>query len=249
MIFEGYEYYILFLAGFFSGAINTVAGGGSLLTLPILIFMGLPPTVANGTNRIQLIFAQFFAVYGYKSKGLFDYKLSIWLAFSAIIGSIIGAKIAVDVPEEFFKKILSINMILVTINIFFKKNKKVDETITSIKKQKLSILLFFFIGLYGGFIHAGVGFLMILVLCGINGFSIIKANSIKVFVALFFTLFALFIFILEDKINLMYGINLAIGSSLGGWLTSRWSFNKSEKYMRYILCAIIFFLAIRLWLF
>ena len=84
MIFEGYEYYILFLAGFFSGAINTVAGGGSLLTLPILIFMGLPPTVANGTNRIQLIFAQFFAVYGYKSKGLFEYKLSIWLAFSAI---------------------------------------------------------------------------------------------------------------------------------------------------------------------
>ena len=109
--------------------------------------------------------------------------------------------------------------------------------------------MFFFIGLYGGFIHAGVGFLMILVLCGINGFSIIKANSVKVFVALFFTLFALFIFILESKINLMYGINLAIGSSLGGWLTSRWSFNKSETYMRYILCAIIFFLAIRLWLF
>ena len=104
MIFEGYEYFILFLAGFFSGAINTVAGGGSLLTLPILIFMGLPPTVANGTNRIQLIFAQFFAVYGYKSKGLFDYKLSIWLAFSAILGSIIGAKIAVEVPEEFLKK-------------------------------------------------------------------------------------------------------------------------------------------------
>ena len=248
MIFEGYEYFILFLAGFFSGAINTVAGGGSLLTLPILIFMGLPPTVANGTNRIQLIFAQFFAVYGYKSKGLFDYKLSIWLAFSAILGSIIGAKIAVEVPEEFFKKILSIIMILVMINILFKKNKKV-ETVTSIKKQKLSILLFFFIGLYGGFIHAGVGFLMILVLCGINGFSIIKANSVKVFVALFFTLFALFIFILESKINLMYGINLAIGSSLGGWLTSRWSFDKSDTNLRYIICIIICFLAIRLWVF
>ena len=249
MIFEGYEYLILFLAGFVSGAINTVAGGGSLLTLPILIFMGLPPSVANGTNRIQLIFAQFFAVYGYKSKGLFDYKLSIWLAFSAILGSIIGARIAVEVPEEFFKKILSIIMILVMINIFFKKNKKVDEKITSLKKQKLSILLFFFIGLYGGFIHAGVGFLMILILCGINGFSITKANSIKVFVALFFTLFALFIFILENKINIKYGIYLAIGSSLGGWLTSRWSIKKSESSMRYIICIIILILGLRLWIY
>ena len=249
MIFEGYEYLVLFLAGFISGAINTIAGGGSLLTLPILIFMGLPPSVANGTNRIQLIFGQFFAVYGYKSKGLFDYQLCIWLAFSAVLGSIIGAKIAVELPEELFKKILSIIMILVMINIFFKKNKKVEENITSKKKQKLSILLFFFIGLYGGFIHAGVGFLMILILCGINGFSIIKANSVKVFVAFFFTLFALFIFILESKINIIYGINLAIGSSLGGWLTSRWSFDKSETYMRYILCVIICFLAIRLWMF
>ena len=249
MIFEGYEYLILFLAGFVSGAINTVAGGGSLLTLPILIFMGLPPSVANGTNRIQLIFAQFFAVCGYKSKGLFDYKLSIWLAFSAILGSIIGARIAVEVPEEFFKKILSIIMILVMINIFFKKNKKVEETITSIKRQKLSILLFFFIGLYGGFIHAGVGFLMILILCGINGFTITKANSIKVFVALFFTLFALFIFILESKINIIYGINLAIGSSLGGWITSRWSVKKSESSMKYIICIILLILALRLWVY
>jgi len=249
MIFEGYEYLILFLAGFLSGAINTVAGGGSLLTLPILIFMGLPPSVANGTNRIQLIFAQFFAVYGYKSKGLFDYKLSIWLVFSAILGSIIGAKIAIEIPEEFFKKILSIIMILVIINFFFKNKKVVHDNILFVKRQNLSIILFFFVGLYGGFIHAGVGFLMILILCGINRFSLNKANSIKVFVAFFFTLSALLVFIFENKINFLYGINLALGSSLGGWLTSRWSFNKSESSMRYILCLIILILAVRLWIY
>ena len=123
MLFEGYEYLILFLAGLASGSINTIAGGGSLLTLPILIFMGLPPTVANGTNRIQLIFAQFFAVYGFKSKGIYNYKFSVWLAGSSIIGSLIGAKIAIELPEEFFKKILSVIMFLVMINIFLKKNK------------------------------------------------------------------------------------------------------------------------------
>ena len=249
MIFENYEYVILFMAGLASGAINTIAGGGSLITLPILIFMGLPPSVANGTNRVQLIFGQFFAVYGYKSRGLFNYKLSVWFAFSAILGSIVGAKIAIEVPEEFFKKILSVIMILVMINIFYKNKRKVNDDILYNNKQYLSILLFFFVGLYGGFIHAGVGFLMILILNGINGYSINKANSIKVFVALLFTFSALLVFFFENKINVIYGINLAIGSSLGGWLTSRWSIKKSERSMRYIICIIILILALRLWIY
>ena len=249
MLFEGYEYFILFLAGLASGSINTIAGGGSLLTLPILIFMGLPPTVANGTNRVQLIFSQFFAVYGFKSKGIFNYKLSLWLATSAVIGSLFGAKIAIELPEEFFKKILSVVMILVMINMIFKKNISQKEKLNQIKKQNLSIFLFFFIGMYGGFIHAGVGFLMILILSGVNGLDLVKANSIKVFVALLFTICAFGIFLLENKVQWMYGINLAIGSSIGGWITSRWSFNKSEKIMKYILCIIICFLAVRLWMF
>ena len=249
MLFEGYEYLILFLAGLASGSINTIAGGGSLLTLPILIFMGLPPTVANGTNRVQLIFAQLFAVYGFKSKGIYNYKFSLWLSASAVIGSLVGAKIAIELPEEFFKKILSVVMILVMINMIFKKKEKEKEKSNQIKKQNLSFFLFFFIGMYGGFIHAGVGFLMILILSGVNGLGIVKANSVKVFVALLFTICAFGIFIFENKVEWMYGINLAIGSSIGGWITSRWSFNKSEKIMRYILCVIIFFLAIRLWIF
>ena len=249
MLFEGYEYLILFLAGLASGSINTIAGGGSLLTLPILIFMGLPPTVANGTNRVQLIFAQFFAVYGFKSKGIYNYKFSLWLSASAVIGSLVGAKIAIELPEEFFKKILSVVMILVMINMIFKKKENEKEKSNQIKKQNLSIFLFFFIGMYGGFIHAGVGFLMILILSGVNGLGIVKANSVKVFVALLFTICAFGIFIFENKIQWMYGINLAIGSSIGGWITSRWSFDKSENIMRYILCFIICFLAIRLWIF
>ena len=241
---------ILLICGVIAGFINTVAGGGSLLTLPILIFMGLPSNIANGTNRIAIFMQNIFSISGYKSRGVSDFKYSSWLSVSALIGSIIGAKIAINIDEDMFNKILSVVIIIVVLTIIYnKKPFNINSENISIEKKIISVIMFFFIGIYGGFIHAGVGFLMILVLCGINGFSIIKANSIKVFVALFFTLFALFIFILESKINLMYGINLAIGSSLGGWLTSRWSFNKSETYMRYILCAIIFFLAIRLWLF
>ena len=244
------EIILLFLCGLLSGVINTIAGGGSLITLPILIFMGLPPTVANGTNRIQLIFQNISAVYGFKSKGISYFKFSGWLSLSSLIGAIIGATIAVNFPEELFKKLLSIIMILVMISFFIKKkrNKILDQK-NKIRNKILSFFLFFLIGIYGGFIHAGVGFFMILILSKINELKISHSNSIKVFVALIFSITAFLIFLFDDKINWIYGINLGIGSALGGWVASRWSYNKSDFTMKIILSVIIIAMSIKLWFF
>ena len=224
------EILVLFFIGIFSGVINTIAGGGSLLTLPILIFMGLPPNIANGTNRIQLIMQNIFAVSGFKSKGVSDFKFSSWLSLTAITGSIVGAQIAIDIPEELFKKILSIIMILVIITIIFKKNKPSELLNNYASKNKfISIILFFFVGIYGGFLHAGVGFIILTILSNINNIKLSNANSIKVFVALAFSIVSLFVFVYEGKVNWIYGINIGIGSALGGWIASRWSYNKSDR--------------------
>jgi len=239
---------ILFICGLFSGVINTLAGGGSLITLPIMIFLGIPPSIANGTNRVQLIFQNIFAVYGFKSKGVSNFKFSWWLSISAVLGSIIGAYIAIDFPEELFKKLLSIIMILVMFSILLKDKNDFIET-NNIKNKWLSVLFFFFIGIYGGFIHAGVGFLMILVLSKVNNMQLSQSNSIKVFVALIFSTVAFLIFLSENKINWIYGINLGIGSALGGWIASRWSYDKSDKTLKIILSFIILFMSIKLWFF
>jgi uncharacterized membrane protein YfcA len=181
------EIILLFLCGLLSGAINTIAGGGSLITLPILIFMGLPPTIANGTNRIQLIFQNSAAIYGFRSKGISYFKFSGWLSLSSLIGAILGATIAVEFPEELFKRLLSIIMILVMLSFYIKeKTSKILEQKNKIKNKILSFFLFFLVGIYGGFIHAGVGFFMILILSKINELKISHSNSIKVFVALIF---------------------------------------------------------------
>jgi len=240
------EILILLFCGLLSGAINTLAGGGSLITLPMMIFLGLPPTIANGTNRVQLIFQNIFAVYGFKTKGISNFKFSSYLSISALLGSIIGAYIAIDFNENDFKKLLSIIMILVMFSILL-KNKRETLEINKIKNKWLSILIFFFIGIYGGFIHAGVGFLMILTLSKINYLKIAHTNSIKVFVALIFSTAAFLIFLYEGKVNWIYGINIGIGSALGGFFASRWSYNKSDKKFRYFLSLIILIIAIRLW--
>ena len=244
------EIILLFICGLLSGAINTIAGGGSLITIPILIFMGLPPTIANGTNRIQLIFQNISAVYGFKSKGISYFKFSSWLSLSSLIGAIIGATIAVNFPEELFKKLLSIIMILVMLSFFIKENRKKNlEPKKKIKNKLLSFFLFFLVGIYGGFIHAGVGFFIILILSKVNELKISHSNSIKVFVALVFSLSAFLIFLFDNKINWIYGINLGIGSALGGWVASRWSYNKSDLTMKIILSIIIIVMSIKLWFF
>ena len=116
---EWYHYLLLIAVGFAVGFINTVAGGGSLLSLPVLIFLGLPPSVANGTNRVAISIQNAMAVAGFKSKGVSTYPFNLYLGLSAIVGAILGAQLAVDIEGETFNKILAIIMIAVVCIIIF----------------------------------------------------------------------------------------------------------------------------------
>lgn len=237
--------------GLIAGFINTVAGGGSLLTLPVLIFMGLPPAVANGTNRVGILLQNVFSVSGFKSKGVSVFPYAIYLAITALIGAIIGAKLAVDIKGELFNRILAVVMVLVLIITIFNPLKKsgTQQELMSPKRKALSIFLYFFVGLYGGFIQAGIGFIMIAVLTIVNGLSMAKTNSIKVFVVLIYTFFAIIVFVIEDKINWTLGLTLALGTSAGGWIGSRWSADKDDKVIRGFLIIAVGAMAVKLWFF
>lgn len=248
---ELYQYLLIVVVGFIAGFVNTVAGGGSLLTLPVLIFMGLPPSVANATNRVAIMGQNIFSVAGFRSKGVSAFPYAWWLALSSLIGGAIGAWFAVEISGELFNRILAIIMIMVVLSIIFDsvvKKKSGGEKLGT-KHQLWGTFVFFFIGIYGGFIQAGVGFLTIAALTHINGFSLVKANFVKVFVALIYTFSALAIFIYEDKIDWLLGLVLAVGNGLGGWIASRWSAEKGDKAIRIFLVVTVIALAIKLWFF
>ena len=115
------------------------------------------------------------------------------------------------------------------------------------KYQFISIFLFFFVGIWGGFIQAGVGFLIIMVLTSVNRFSLVKTNSAKVVIVLIYTSAALVVFILEGTINWGYGVLLAIGNSGGAWVASRWSVEKGDRWVMLILVVAVVAMAIKLW--
>ncbi len=241
---------ILFV-GLIAGFVNVVAGGGSLLSLPILIFLGLPPVVANATNRIAIFSQNIFAVAGFKSKGVTDFKLSFLLGVYALVGALIGAKLAIDIQGALFNKILAVVMVFVVLITIsgIAKPKTVKPKTTNLATKIVEGFAFFFIGIYGGFIQAGVGFLIIGALTALHGFSLVKTNSIKVFVILIYTIAALAMFIYEGKINWLYGGVLAIGNSTGAWFASRWSVNMGDKTIKIFLTITVIALAIKLWLY
>lgn len=245
-----YNILLLILVGFIAGVINTIAGGGSLLTLPMLIFMGLPSSIANGTNRIAILIQNLFSNAGFRSKGIKTFPFSIWLGISALFGAVFGAYLgSIYFKDEVFNKILAIVMVVVVIYMIFKPKIKIENLI----EQKtgyhfwIQVLAFFFIGIYGGFIQAGTGIFIILVLNTIGKFSLVKSNAIKTIVVIFYTLSALAIYAYNDKIDYQMGFTLAIGNATGAWFASRWSVKKGDGLVRWFLIIMVSIMAVKLW--
>ena len=242
---------LLFGTGIAAGFLNTVAFGGSLLALPVLIFLGLPTAVANGTNRIAIFCQNFSAIVGFRRKGVSDFGYSILLAIPAVIGAVIGATIAVDIRDAVFNLILAVVMITMLILTLINPTERLKDRIESkdTRSKIIAMVVFFFIGIYGGFIQAGVGLLVITALRLLTGIDLVRTNAIKVFVIFFYTVVALGIFIIKDKVNWYLGPTLAIGNACGAWLGSHWAVEKGDKWIKVVLIVAVVAFAIRLvWL-
>ena len=239
---------VIFTAGILAGFINTLAGGGSLLTLPILIFLGLPTAVANGTNRIAIVAQCAFAVAGFKKKGVSNFKLSLLLSTPAIIGAIIGAYFAVDISDVLFRRVLAVIMLLVLGLILWNPRQDSSGNSNSLGRRQLitAMTVFFFIGIYGGFIQVGVGFIIIAALTTITKFNLVVTNSHKVFIAGIYTIFALIVFAFNGKVCWEIGLCLAAGMGLGGWIGSHWAVKKGERWLRMLLTICVVAMVIKL---
>lgn len=248
---EWYYYLLLIGVGFIVGFINTVAGGGSLLALPTLIFLGLPSAVANGTNRVAVIIQSVMAMAGFKSKGVTSYPFSLYLGISAFLGSILGAYVAIDIKGETFNRILSLVMLVVVLIIIFKPKMRLgdmEERITG-KYLWLSILVFFLFGIYGGFINAGLGFLMMLFNHYVNRMNLVRTNATKVAVVLLYMVSSLAVFAYYGKVHWEMGLILAIGNGAGAWVASRFSVKKGDGFIKGFLVVSVIVMAIKLWFF
>jgi uncharacterized membrane protein YfcA len=247
---EYYEIPLIILTGFIGAFLNTVGGGGSLFTVPLLTFIGLPITSANATNRVALLVQNFFAVGGFRSKKVaLPWPYSLYLGLATLAGGVIGALLASRIQDELFNKIFAGVMIISVFFILFNPKRSKGEEKLTFKSQVIGSICFFFLGIYGGFVQAGIGFLILAVLSVVNNLDLVTSNYVKVFSAIVYTAASVVVFALEGKIHWATAGILAIGMAWGGWFASRWSVDKGEVWIKRVMVVSIILLAIKLWFF
>jgi len=245
---EWYLILALIGAGFLAGFINTLAGSGSLITLPMLMFLGLPANVANGTNRIAILLQNVVGVGSFKQQKVLNTKMGFWLAIPAVIGSLVGAQIAIELNEEIMERTIAVLLLVMFFLILYKPQRwiKGQAGYVEAKPTIFQFVIFFLIGIYGGFIQAGVGLFLLAGLVLSAGVNVVRANAMKLLIVLIYSPFAIAIFAMNDQINWQYGLILAVGNMIGAFIASRFAVSWGAKYVRYILLGVILLSSLKL---
>ena len=232
--------------GTIAGFMNVMAGGGSTLTLPTLIFLGLDSALANGTNRVAILIQNIFAVYSFKKEKYQRFKLSLKISLFTLPGAIAGAIVAVKIGDQTFQAILGIVMIGIIISMVIPRSK---IEYSGNDNEKVSIWVYIsmlFIGFYGGFIQVGVGFILMAALHYLMKLNLVFVNMHKVFIVFIYTIPAIIIFIFTNNINWELGLSLAAGNALGGWWAAKYSVKKGEGIIKIILIIAVLIMSLKL---
>ncbi len=228
-------------AGLACGYINTLAGSGSLITLPLLIFMGLPANVANGTNRVAILLQNVVGVASFHKREVLDFRRGKWLLLPAILGALVGARLAVSLDERLMQLAIAGVMLLMLAVLLLNPKRWLEDASAAMGARPgwREWLVFFPVGVYGGFIQAGVGIFALAALVLASGYDLVRANAVKLLIVLVFTPFALLVFALNNQVNWTVGLIMAAGNMAGAWLGARSAVKGGAAFVRRVLIFVI----------
>jgi len=241
-------YLICIVVGIIAGTINVLAGGGSFITLPILIFLGLPAVDANGTNRLAVIAQCISGIWGFHRAGVIEWRWALAVLAPVVIGSAFGVFASLAIPDFLFRRILSLIMLLIApLAISYRwPIASQAKPLKSPKSWKMSVI-FFGVGLYGGFLQAGVGFLS-LAATSVAGLDLIRGNGVKLLNVLALTSLALSAFAGTGHVNWGLGLALSIGTVTGALIGVRLTILAGHRGLKRIVITTIIVFAILLWI-
>ncbi len=245
---EYWQGIVLILVGIVAGFINVMAAGGSMISVPVMVFMGIPGPVANGTNRIAILAQNVTAVFAFFRKGYSDFRLSITLALCAIPGAVAGAFIGTRLEGIWFNRTLAIIMlaVMLVMAVGKKASEKPSSSPLNRKRLVLGHLLMVVVGFFGGFIQIGVGFILLPILHKVLGLDMVRASMHKVFIIGTYTIAALIVFITQIELLWMLGICLALGNSIGAWIGAHIAVTKGEGLIKTVLNIVLVVFIIKL---
>jgi hypothetical protein len=234
-------------AGVVAGALNVVAGGGSFLTLPVLLFFGLPASLANGTNRVGVLAQNMSGILGFHRHGAVNWPWALTASVPAVAGSALGVWAALVVPDFAFKRILSVAMVAVTIwSLVNQRRRPIAGQQLKPPTHWLVIIGFFIAGLYGGFIQAGVGFL-VLAITTTAGMDLVRGNAVKLLSVMLLTLLSLAVFAGAGQVDWPRGLALGLGNWGGAMIGVRLAVLRGHAWLQQVVTITVVLLAVLLW--
>lgn len=238
---NGLEIAVLVLSGVLVGFINTLAGGGTIITVSLLLFLGLPAGVANGTNRIAVVFQNLVAVTRFRQQKILKLKKGMIYAIPATLGSIVGALVATRFSEGLLEKCIAFVMVLMLFFLLYKPERwlKGRPDLQERKMSAFQFVIYLLIGFYGGFIHMGVGFFILAGLVLSSGYDLLHANAIKNLIVLVYSPFALAVFMFSGQVDYKTGLILSVGNIAGAWLATRYAVKWGTTFVRWVLVVFI----------
>jgi len=234
---EWWQLSLLLFAGFAAGVLNTLAGGGSLITLPLMLWIGLPAPVANASNRISLILQNISGAANFHRTRHLHWPTALLLGACAVPTALIGARLATDIDEHWFRRILAV-VLLVSVIVVARGRAGGGDRTEPVNRLKLAIW-FMVVGFYAGFIQAGLGFALLALLHGVGQLDLIRSNAIKVTVVLFCQLAALVVFMFAGQVNWIAGLSLAAGSASGAAVAVHLQVRKGAAWVKRLILTLL----------
>lgn len=240
-------YVLVFGAGLAAGVVNVMAGGGSLLTLPALMLLGMPAALANGTNRIGILVQNVVAVDHFRRRGVTGIGTGVRYALAALPGAVVGAIIAIEISDRVFRLILASVLVFSVVALLVPRRQ--PPPVPGEKSRRAgwpAYAAFAAIGFYGGFIQAGIGFVYLAVLHRLLRLDLIRANMLKLVITAVYTVPAFGVFIASGNVDWLAGAVLAAGSALGALVSARISMRGGERVIRVVVGLALVAMAIQL---
>ena len=229
---------LLTVTGFLAGGINTLAGGGSNLTLPALMILGMPADIANATNRVAVLMQCLVGVNGFDKHKSLDRPAIIPILLPTVIGGLLGALGAALMPNLYLKPVLLLTILTMSVIILVRPSVISPPPGTptlSPGNSRGAWWGLFVAGIYGGFVQAGVGFILLAALAGGLRYDLVRANALKMTCALAFTVIAVTVFVYFDQILWLPGLLLAVGTMAGAHLAVKFAVTAKPETIKWFL--------------
>jgi len=234
---------LLLGGGLIAGVVNTLAGGGSLLTVPLLVLLGLPGGVANGTNRVGILLQCLAAAWRFRAHGALRGRDVLPIFAPVACGSLLGAVLVGQVANATFERIFGVLMLLLLVPTL--RGMRAAAHPVSRPRPVVTALALLAVGVYAGAFQVGVGILLLFSLLHL-GHDAVRANALKVTVIALSAFTAVPVFAWNDQIAWTPALVLAVGFTAGGVLGAKLAVTGGERLIRPVLAVAVVALALRM---